>query len=166
MCAGYYKNPQANEASFRDGWFLTGDLGYFDEEGYLYVVGRKKNMIKSGSVSIFPEEIQDVLQAHPKVREAAVVGVPHRQWGEAVLAVISLTPGQQASEHELVEYCRDLLAPYKAPKTIRFLQDLPHTELGKIATEEIRARFGDVFSEIGTWSDEAGSTTQGREKKQ
>jgi len=166
VCAGYYKNPQANEASFRDGWFLTGDLGYFDEEGYLYVVGRKKNMIKSGSVSIFPEEIQDVLQAHPKVKEAAVVGVPHRQWGEAVLAVISLTPGQRASEHELVEYCRDLLAPYKAPKTIRFLQDLPHTELGKIATEEIRARFGDVFSEIGTWSDEAGSTTQGREKKQ
>lgn len=147
VCAGYYKNPQANEASFRDGWYLTGDLGYFDEEGYLYVVGRKKNMIKSGSVSIFPEEIQDVLQAHPKVKEVAVVGVPHGQWGEAVLAVISLAPGQNASEQELIDHCRSQLAPYKAPKAVRFLRELPHTELGKIATEEIRARFQNAFGE-------------------
>jgi acyl-CoA synthetase (AMP-forming)/AMP-acid ligase II len=147
VCAGYYKNPEANQASFRNGWFLTGDLGYFDDDGYLYVVGRKKNVIKSGSVSIFPEEIQDVLQAHSKVSEAAVVGVWHPKWGEAVVAVVSLLAGQQASELELIEYCRSQLASYKAPKAVRFLKDLPHTELGKIATEQIRARFKDIFVE-------------------
>ena len=146
VCAGYYKNPQANEGSFREGWFLTGDLGYFDDEGYLYVVGRKKNVIKSGSISIFPEEIQDMLQAHAKVKEAAVVGVPHREWGEAVLAVVSLVLNEKASEQELIEYCRAQLAPYKAPKAIRFLKDLPHTELGKVATEEIRKQFAHVFA--------------------
>jgi acyl-CoA synthetase (AMP-forming)/AMP-acid ligase II len=145
VCAGYYKNPEANNASFRDGWFLTGDLGYFDEEGYLYVVGRKKNVIKSGSVSIFPEEIQEVLQGHRKIKEAAVVGINHPKWGEAVVAVVSLLAGQQASEQELIEYCRSQLASYKAPKAVQFLKDLPHTELGKIATEQIRARFKDIF---------------------
>lgn len=166
VCAGYYKNPQANQTSFRDGWFLTGDLGYFDEEGYLYVVGRKKNVIKSGSVSIFPEEIQDVLQAHPKVKEAAVVGVPHREWGEAVVAVISLASGQQASGQEMIEHCRSQLAPYKAPKAVRFLNDLPHTELGKIATEEIRMRFEDMFAESRPGPRDADATAREREKKQ
>ncbi len=147
VCAGYYKNPQANEASFRDGWLLTGDLGYFDEEGYLYVVGRKKNMIKSGSVSIFPEEIQDVLQSHAKVREAAVVGVPHPVWGEAVLAAVSTIAGQTATEPELITYCQSQIAPYKAPKAIIFLDQLPHTELGKVATEVIRARYSHTFAD-------------------
>jgi acyl-CoA synthetase (AMP-forming)/AMP-acid ligase II len=166
VCAGYYKNPQANEASFRNGWFLTGDLGYFDEDGYLYVVGRKKNVIKSGSVSIFPEEIQEVLQAHPKVKEAAVIGVEHREWGEAVVAVISLALGQQSSEQEMIEYCRSQLAPYKAPKAVRFLNDLPHTELGKIAIEEIRTRFKHTFDDKRPASREAEVTDQEREKSQ
>jgi acyl-CoA synthetase (AMP-forming)/AMP-acid ligase II len=164
VCAGYYKNPEANQTSFRNGWFLTGDLGYFDEDGYLYVVGRKKNVIKSGSVSIFPEEIQDVLQAHPKVKEAAVVGVPHREWGEAVVAVISVASGQRSSEHEMIEYCRSQLAPYKAPKAVRFLEDLPHTELGKIATEEVRTTFKDTFAEKRPASHEAETTEREREK--
>ena len=166
VCAGYYKNLQANQTSFRNGWFLTGDLGYFDEDGYLYVVGRKKNVIKSGSISIFPEEIQDVLQVHPKVKEAAVVGVQHREWGEAVIAVISLASGQQSSEQEVIEYCRSRLASYKAPKAVRFLQDLPHTELGKIAIEEIRTRFKDTFAEKPPGSREAEATDQEREKNQ
>ena len=147
VCAGYYKNPQANEASFRDGWFLTGDLGRFDEEGFLYVVGRKKNMIKSGSISISPEEVQDLLQSHPKVREASVVGVPHEVWGEAVLAVISLAAGQTATERELMDFCRSQIAPYKVPKAILFLKELPHTELGKVATEVIRSQFVQTFSQ-------------------
>ncbi|MBI2088005.1 MAG: AMP-binding protein [Deltaproteobacteria bacterium] len=164
VCAGYYKNPEANQTSFRNGWFLTGDLGYFDEDGYLYVVGRKKNVIKSGSVSIFPDEIQDVLQAYPKVNEVAVVGVPHREWGEAVVAVISLASGQQASEQEMIEHCRSQLAPYKAPKAVRFLKDLPHTELGKIATEEIRTRFRDTFAESCPGPHDAAATDREREK--
>ena len=149
VCSGYYKNPQANEASFRDGWFLTGDFGRFDEEGFLYVVGRKKNMIKSGSISISPEEVQDVLQSHPKVREASVVGVPHEVWGEAVLAVISLAAGQTATERELMDFCRSQIASYKVPKAILFLQELPHTELGKVATEVIRSKFVETFGRGG-----------------
>lgn len=141
VCAGYYKNPQAMAQSFRDGWLLTGDLGRFDEEGYLSIVGRKKNMIKSGSISIFPEEIQEVLQAHPAVKEAGVVGVPHPQWGEAVVAGVSLNGGASLSEAELINYCKSQLASYKAPKMVRFLDELPHTELGKIATETLRAQF-------------------------
>ncbi len=145
VCDGYYKNPEANARSFRGGWFLSGDLARFDEEGYLYIVGRKKNMIKSGSISIFPEEIQDLLQAHPKVREAAVVGVPHDEWGEAVLAAVSLRPGVAATEQELIEYCKTEIASYKAPKAVRFLDELPHTELGKIATETVRSQFRNAF---------------------
>lgn len=145
VCAGYYKNPEANAASFRDGWLLTGDLGYLDEQGYLYIAGRKKHMIKSGSLSLFPDEIQEVLHTHPSVREAAVVGVPHPVWGEAVLGVVALLPGASATEQELIDYCRAELAAYKAPKAIRFVDELPHTELGKIATEALRARFAHTF---------------------
>jgi acyl-CoA synthetase (AMP-forming)/AMP-acid ligase II len=87
--AGYYMNPEATNASFRDGWFYTGDLGYFNEEGYLFVVGRKKDMVKSGGISIYPLEIEGVLYQHPDVMEAAVIGVPDSQWGEALKAVVS-----------------------------------------------------------------------------
>ena len=165
VCAGYYKNPRANEASFRDGWFLTGDLGRFDEEGFLYVVGRNKNMIKSGSISISPEEVQDVLQSHPKVREAAVVGVPHEVWGEAVLAVISLAAGQTATERELMNYCRSRTASYKVPKAIHFLRELPHTELGKVATKVIRSRFLQTFTR-GDPPDMSSHTTSAEGKEQ
>ena len=89
---GYYKNPEATDASFRDGWFYTGDLGYFDEEGYLFVAGRKKDMVKSGGISIYPLEIESVIYSHPAILEAAVIGVPDPQWGEAVKAVVVLKP--------------------------------------------------------------------------
>jgi acyl-CoA synthetase (AMP-forming)/AMP-acid ligase II len=137
---GYYNNPEANAASYRDGWLLTGDLGRFDEDGYLYIVGRKKNLIKSGSISIFPEEIQEVLQGHPSVWEAAVIGLPDAEWGEAVTAVVSLRSGESLSAEELIGYCKARLAPYKAPKTVRFADELPHTELGKVAVEIVKSR--------------------------
>jgi len=140
VCQGYYNNPQANETNFRDGWLLTGDLGRFDEDGYLNIVGRKKNVIKSGSISIFPNEIQQVLQNHHSVFEAAVVGVPDKEWGEAVTAVVALRPGEVLSTEEVIKYCKERLAPYKAPKFVRFEDSLPHTELGKVAIEEIKAR--------------------------
>jgi acyl-CoA synthetase (AMP-forming)/AMP-acid ligase II len=141
VCAGYYKNPEANAASYRDGWLLTGDLGRFDEEGYLHVVGRRKHMIKSGSISIYPDEVQQALQSHPQVFEAAVIGVPSAEWGEAVTAVVTLQPGATLEADELIAYCKTQLAAYKAPKQVEFVAELPHTELGKVATEVVRARF-------------------------
>jgi acyl-CoA synthetase (AMP-forming)/AMP-acid ligase II len=141
VCDGYYKNPEATAASFRDGWFLTGDLGRFDDEGYLSVVGRRKHMIKSGSISIFPDEVQFALQTHPRVFEAGVVGVPDPEWGEAVVAMVSPLPGETLDPQDLIAYCKSQLASYKAPKRVEIVDALPHTELGKIATEAVRQQF-------------------------
>jgi acyl-CoA synthetase (AMP-forming)/AMP-acid ligase II len=129
---GYYKNPEATDASFRDGWFYTGDLGYFDEEGYLFVAGRKKDMVKSGGISIYPLEIESVLYSHPDVLEAAVIGVPDAQWGEAVKAVLVLKPGSSIQGEELIAFCKARLAPYKVPKSVEICDSLPHTEVGKV----------------------------------
>src|SRR5205814_66367 len=123
-------NPTATEASFRDGWFHTGDLGYFDEDGYLYVVGRKKDMVKSGGISIYPLEIETVLYHHPEVLEAAVIGVPDPQWGEVVKAVVVPRPGAALHGDELIQFCKQRLAAYKVPKAVEIVEALPHTELG------------------------------------
>jgi acyl-CoA synthetase (AMP-forming)/AMP-acid ligase II len=135
---GYYKNPEATQASFRDGWFYTGDLGYFDEEGYLFVVGRKKDMVKSGGISVYPLEIESVLYSHADVLEAAVIGVPDQQWGEAVKAVIVLKPGAVVSGDELLSFCRERLAAYKVPKSVDIVASLPHTEIGKVNKVKVR----------------------------
>jgi len=129
---GYYKNPEATNASFRDGWFYTGDLGYFDQEGYLYVSGRKKDMVKSGGISIYPLEIESVIYSHPDILEAAVIGVPDPQWGEALKAVIVLKPGARLQSGELLSYCKERLSAYKVPKSVEFRDSLPHTEVGKV----------------------------------
>ena len=129
---GYYKNPEATDASFRDGWFYTGDLGYFDEEGFLFVVGRKKDMVKSGGISIYPLEIESVVYSHPAILEAAVIGVPDAKWGEAVQAVIVLKPGADLKAEELLGFCKERLSAYKVPKSVQFRSSLPHTEVGKV----------------------------------
>jgi acyl-CoA synthetase (AMP-forming)/AMP-acid ligase II len=135
---GYYKNPAATEASFRDGWFHTGDLGYFDEDGYLYVVGRKKDMVKSGGISIYPLEIETVLYHHPDVLEAAVIGLPDPEWGEIVKAVVVPRPGTGLRGDELIQFCKERLASYKVPKGVEIVDALPHTELGKVAKERLK----------------------------
>jgi len=138
---GYYKNPEATSASFRDGWFYTGDLGYFDEEGYLSVVGRKKDMVKSGGISIYPLEIESVLYGHPDVTEAAVIGVPDLQWGEALKAVVVLRDGARITGAELQLFCKERLSSYKVPKSIDFVSSLPHTEIGKVNKVKVREMF-------------------------
>jgi acyl-CoA synthetase (AMP-forming)/AMP-acid ligase II len=130
--AGYYMNPEATNASFRDGWFYTGDLGYFDEEGYLFVVGRKKDMVKSGGISVYPLEIEGVLYKHPEVVEAAVIGVPDPEWGEAVKAVVILKKDSRVGGPELIQFCKEQLASYKVPKSVDIVTALPHTEIGKV----------------------------------
>jgi acyl-CoA synthetase (AMP-forming)/AMP-acid ligase II len=134
----YYKNPEATNASFRNGWFYTGDLGYFDEEGYLFVVGRKKDMIKSGGISIYPLEIESVLYSHPDILEAAVIGVPDLEWGEAVKAVIVLKSGSKSRGEDLIQFCKDRLSSYKVPKSVDVVSSLPHTEIGKVNKIKVR----------------------------
>src|SRR5215471_14397889 len=135
---GYYKNPEATNASFRDGWFYTGDLGYFDEEGYLFVAGRKKDMVKSGGISIYPLEIESVIYSHPDILEAAVIGVPDEKWGEAVKAVVVLKPGAAVSGDALIGFCKERLSAYKVPKSVEFRVALPHTEIGKVNKVKLR----------------------------
>jgi acyl-CoA synthetase (AMP-forming)/AMP-acid ligase II len=135
---GYYKNPEATNASFRDGWFYTGDLGYFDEEGFLFVAGRKKDMVKSGGISIYPLEIESVLYSHPAILEAAVIGVPDPDWGEAVKAVVVLKPQSLVTAADLISFCKERLSAYKVPKSVEFRSSLPHTEIGKVNKVKLR----------------------------
>jgi acyl-CoA synthetase (AMP-forming)/AMP-acid ligase II len=144
---GYYKNPEATNASFRNGWFYTGDLGYFDEAGYLFVAGRKKDMVKSGGISIYPLEIESVIYSHPSILEAAVIGVPDRQWGEAVKAVVVVKPGADLKADDLLHFCKERLSAYKVPKSVEFRVSLPHTEVGKVNKVKLKEI---ILSEAGT----------------
>jgi len=144
---GYYKNPEATNASFRDGWFYTGDLGYFDEEGFLFVVGRKKDMVKSGGISIYPLEIESVIYGHPAILEAAVIGVPDAQWGEAVKAVVVIKAGTDLRAEDLLHFCKERLSAYKVPKSVEFRSSLPHTDVGKVNKVKLKEI---ILSEAGT----------------
>ena len=143
----HYKKPEATNASFRDGWFYTCDLSYFDEEGYLLVAGRKKDMVKSGGISIYPLEIESVLYGYADVLEAAVIGVPDPKWGQAVKAVIVLKPGSTLRGEELIQFCKERLSSYKFPKSIEIRSALPRTEIGKVNKVRLREM---VLAEIGT----------------
>ncbi len=135
---GYWKNPEATEAAFRHGWMHTRDMGYQDEEGYIYLVDRKEDMIISGGFNVYPKEVEDVLYKHPAVLEAAVFGVPDDVWGEAVKAVVSLRKGAEASPDSIIEFCRQYLAGYKKPKTVDFVDELPKTAVGKISRRMLK----------------------------
>jgi acyl-CoA synthetase (AMP-forming)/AMP-acid ligase II len=134
----YYGNEKAYNDAFRDGWFLSGDLGRVDDEGFLYLVDRKKDMICSGGFNIYPMDIEEVLHSHPKVHESAVIGVPDEKWGESVLAMVVLRPGQSVTEEELIRYCKDEMATYQAPKIVKFIEELPRNPSGKVLKRELR----------------------------
>jgi acyl-CoA synthetase (AMP-forming)/AMP-acid ligase II len=134
--AGYWNMPEATAAVFRDGWLMTGDSAFKDADGFVYLAGRKRDMIKTGGINVYPAEIEYVLSGHAKVAEVAVVGVPDERWGEKVVAcVIARAPCTQT---ELLEYCADKLAGYKRPKLIRFMSQLPRNDTGKIVKRELR----------------------------
>ena len=135
---GYFKQPEATRAALRDGWLYTNDIGYMDEEGYFYIVDRKKDMIIRGGENIYPREVDEVLYQHPKVQDAAVVGVPHEFLGEEVKAFIVLKHGEQATAEEIIAFCQERLADFKCPKTIEFREDLPKTAAGKILKRELQ----------------------------
>ncbi|HMK66521.1 MAG TPA: long-chain-fatty-acid--CoA ligase [Thermodesulfobacteriota bacterium] len=137
---GYYKNPEETEKAFEGGWFHSGDLVRRDEEGFIYVVDRKKDMIISGGENIYSAEVESVLLTHPKIREAAVIGVPDLKWGEAVKAFLVLEPGREATEDEVTQFCLENLARYKRPKAIEFLSALPRSATGKVLKRELRKK--------------------------
>jgi len=134
---GYYKNPEATAVAFRNGWFHTGDIGYRDTEGFYFIVDRKSDMIIRGGENIYPREIDEGLYQHPAVSAAAVVGVPDDLYGEEVAGFVVLRDGGEASERELIEFCKARLADYKCPKTIRFVKDIPKGPTGKLLKREL-----------------------------
>jgi len=141
MMSGYYENPEATADTIRDGWLHTGDIATMDEEGLLYIVDRKKDMIVSGGFNIFPREIEDVLFEHPAVRGAAVVGTPHPKWGEQVTAVVALHLGKEATAEELIDFVKARKGSMMAPKKVQFKDEIPLTNLGKVDKKTIRAEF-------------------------
>lgn len=137
LCSGYYGDPDATAALFRDGWLRTGDVGVLDLEGYLTITGRTKELIISGGMNVFPAEVEAVLELHPHVRHAAVFGVPDERWGEAVAAAVVPHEGAYVSREELLVLCRDHLASHKKPLHFWFVTDLPRTASGKLRRAEL-----------------------------
>lgn len=135
---GYWAKPKESAAALRDGWYYSGDMGYLDEDGYLYVVDRKKDMIISGGENIYSTEVEAALYTHPAVLEAAAIGVPDDQWGEAVKAIVALRPGMSATAEELIGHCRTQIGGYKVPRSVDFLDTLPKSGSNKILKRELR----------------------------
>ncbi len=147
LFSGYYKDEEKTRAVFRGNWFSLGDMGRLDDDGYLYIVDRKQDMVISGGENIYPSEVEDVLVQHPAVSDAAVIGVPDPRWGEALKAVVCLLPGSQASEEDLKQYCAERLADYLKPRSVDFVEELPRNPTGKVLKRELRERYwndGDV----------------------
>ena len=138
---GYYKNPKATEEASRFGWHHTGDVGFRDEDGYFYIVDRKRDMIISGGFNIYPSEIEQVIWAHPAVQDCAVIGVPDEKWGEAVKAIVQVKEGAAATVEELAAFCRAKVGGMKTPKSFEIWDSLPRSPVGKVLKRTIRDRF-------------------------
>jgi len=138
---GYWKKPKQTAETLRNGWLHTGDLGTVDQEGYIYLVDRKHDMIITGGENVYPREVEDILYEHPAVMEVIVIGVPDEQWGEAVKAVVVLRDGMSADEEELIRFVKSRLAGYKCPKTVTFTDKLPKTAVGKLLRAEVKKRY-------------------------
>jgi acyl-CoA synthetase (AMP-forming)/AMP-acid ligase II len=141
--AGYWNNPDLSRQVMRNGWYHTSDMGMFDEDGYLYLVGRKDALIKSGGLFVAPREVEDVILQHPVVAEVAVIGVPDKAWGQIVKAVVCLKEGEQATEEEIREHCRHHLASYQVPRVVDFATKLPKDPVyGKVSLKELMKIYG------------------------
>jgi len=138
---GYWRQPEATANVIHDGWFHTGDLGTIDEEGYILIVDRGKDMILSGGENIASAEIERVIYGHPAVMECAVIAVPDDCWGEVPKAIVTLKPGQEAADEEIIAHCRQHLAGYKAPKTVEIVESLPKGGTGKILKRLLREKY-------------------------
>jgi long-chain acyl-CoA synthetase len=142
LMQGYWQRPELTAEVMRDGWMHTGDIGYMDEDGYVFILDRLKDMIKSGGENVYTPEVESALLRHPAVSEACVLGAPDDQWGEIVLGAVSLRAGATAGEEELIHFCRSLLSRYKCPRRIFFLDTLPKNGAGKIQRRVLREELG------------------------
>jgi long-chain acyl-CoA synthetase len=138
VMTGYHNNPEATAAAFAGGWFHTGDLGYVDEDGFLFIVDRIKDLIIRGGYNVYPREVEEAIYAHPAVAEAAVIGVPDATMGEEVHAIVATKAGQLVTEAELIDFVKQRIAPYKYPRTVEFRDSLPKGATGKILKKELR----------------------------
>jgi long-chain acyl-CoA synthetase len=135
---GYWNKPEETEKALPGGSLHTGDVGFMDENGWYYIVDRKKDQINASGYKVWPREVEDVLVEHPAVKEAAVVGVPDEYRGESVKAFVSLNPGQSADEQELIAFCKERMAAYKYPRQVELIDELPKTVTGKILRRQLR----------------------------
>jgi len=135
---GYWKDPELTAKALRGGWLHTGDLAEVDEDGFIYIVDRKNDMIITGGENVYPYEVERILYEHPAVLEAAVVGLQDRKWGEAVTAAVALKQGAEATEEEIIAFCRERIAGYKCPKKVAFMESVPKTAIGKVLRRQVR----------------------------
>jgi fatty-acyl-CoA synthase len=143
----YWDMPEETKNALRGGWLHTGDLGRFDDEGYIYIVGRKKDMIISGGQNIYPAEVEKLLLQHAKIEEAAVIGIPDKEWGESVIAVVAPKKGQKLTEDEVIHYVKENLASYNKPRSVRFMDALPRTSAtGKLQKAELRKQISEEIN--------------------
>ena len=137
----YWQKPEETGETIQDGWLYTGDLGYYDENGYIYIADRKKDMIITGGENVYPVEVENILYRYPAVKEAAVIGIPDPYWIERVHALVVLKDNVQATSEDIITFCRDNISHYKAPKSVEFVTDLPKNPQGKILKKEIRVKY-------------------------
>jgi acyl-CoA synthetase (AMP-forming)/AMP-acid ligase II len=141
VMVGYWNEPEATEQAIIDGWLYTGDLGYYDERGFVYIVDRKKDMIVTGGENVYSREVEELLYTHPDVLEVAVIGIPDPLWVESVHAVIAPNKKDRTTEDDIIAFCKNHLASYKAPRSVEFVDSLPKNAQGKILKKEIRAKY-------------------------
>jgi long-chain acyl-CoA synthetase len=141
IMTGYWRKSDETKETIRDGWLYTGDMGYYDQKGFIYIADRKKDMIITGGENVYPKQVEDVLYRHPAVKEAAVIGVPDPYWVEKVCALVVLKENAQAAEEDIIGFCKQHIAHYKAPKAVEFVESLPKNPQGKILKKEIRAKY-------------------------
>jgi acyl-CoA synthetase (AMP-forming)/AMP-acid ligase II len=139
---GYYKDEEKTEEVMKDGWFKSGDMGYLDANGEIRVVDRKKECINTGGEKVFPLEVEEVINQHPKVDDVCIIGVPDEQWGSSIRAVVQLNPGEELEEQEVRDFCRGELAGYKIPRTVVFIDELPRSPVGKMLRQQVRDLYG------------------------
>ena len=145
LMKGYWHREDETKETIRNGWLFTGDLGYFDEDGYIFLSGRAKDFIKRGGEMISPDEIEGILVSHPAVDEAAIIGIPDDYWGERVRAIVVIKQGHTVTPEELVTHCHERLASYKRPESVIFTDLLPRNQMGKVIKRELREQFNQPF---------------------
>ena len=148
LMKGYWHQEEATSETMRGGWLYTGDLGYTDEDGYIYLAGRSKDFIKRGGEMISPEEVEQVLHSHHAIEEAAIIGIPDLDWGERVRAVVVLKEGIAAEDDEIIEYCRQRLSSFKKPESVVFVDELPRNSLGKVLKRVLKEQYDQPIPDV------------------